>query len=685
MAHYVASPEQQKVIGEMNSFFEKARRDRQPHERTWFVNASMLRGQQRVVWNDREQKVETPSTPAHRVTITVNRILPKVRARRAKFLKNRPNWVVIPATTDQEDKMNARATGKALSYQYRKLKVEGKYRRVLRWTEIAGKGYLWYYWDETLGGRIRKQDPVTGQESIIETPNMGDICLEVGSPFEVLVADPTIDSLGDQPKIMRVTMRPLEELKARYPKFAEVLVADNSNEDTFKFERQIGALNASGTGSPAPDRKSEEHEGEMVIVKEEFCRPTAVYPKGQYRVLLGNILVKDLPELPYGFHDLNNPFPVTEFSDLEVAGQYWGTTLVEQLIGIQREYNFMRSALAEHLRMLKFPKLLVAKQHMIPKSAWTTEAGEVIEFIYAPGMPPPQPWHPPGISSDVWRVIELIKGEIEDITQIYPASEGKVGAATSGFQTNLLQEATDSVHAPDTRSHEIAFEEAGIKMRRMMKMGYPVPRLITAIGRQYEPDVLEFSSNQIDENADIIVETGSALPDLKAARMESVGMLFEKGLLGDPSDPEVRRRALTMMELGSTEEAYDFARTHEDLAKIENIEIEAGKQVAPPEFCQDHRIHYQIHCDKLSSLASRHWPPERRSALIHHTILHADYTDPQSAADLAQMYGLPVPPNAARLQQQQQQMVQGQQPPPSGQPPAPPAQAPAPQGPPLNG
>jgi hypothetical protein len=103
-----------------------------------------------------------------------------------------------------------------------------------------------------------------------------------------------------------------------------------------------------------------------------------------------------------------------------------------------------------------------------------------------------------------------------------------------------------------------------------MKQGYDLPRLMTTIGRNYEPEILEFSQDNIDEAALVIVEATSQLPDLKGAKIQAIIELFTNGMLGDPNDPDVKRRALSMLEMGELDQAYDYARHDEDLARIEN-------------------------------------------------------------------------------------------------------------------
>jgi hypothetical protein len=447
---------------------------------------------------------------------------------------------------------------------------------------------------------------------------------------------------------------------------------DSSQDDLFRYERQISTLNASGFGGQGlveiRDRgnagKMDEatNSGKnMVLVTEHFEAPTPQFPKGRYAVVVGEVLVRAQDELPYGFHDLNNPFPCVEFVDQPTPNQFWSTTLIEQMIPLQREYNLARSKLAEHIRIAIHPKIIVWKQNKMPKGAWTSEAGEIIELLAAPGIPQPIIVNPPSVAADLWQNLNLIKSEFDDISQVYPSSEGDARGAKSGFQTNLLQEATDAVHTPDLLAIHMAIEEACVKIRRVMKQGYTTPRIIQSIGKSLEPDIEEFVADQIDEFAEIKIEGSNALPDNKAVRMQMLKEMFDSGLLGNPQDPNTARKALSLMELGDSDMAIDDSKQDENQANVENNKFTNGQPVPNPEFFQNHSIHYATHTSLLKSPESFGWPQDQRLKMIQHVIGHLDHFNPSAAAEAANQYQLPVPPNAQQFMQQQQQQQALQQ------------------------
>jgi hypothetical protein len=617
---------------------DKFRRDRQAYEQAWFVNAAFESGNHYVRTNPLTGALQAVTPKNSEVpTIKINRLQAKARARRAKFRKNRPRVVIVPATLDYEDFQNARATQKVIDYLWRTLSLEKAYNIAQGWAEIASKGFWWYHWDPSAKRMVQAENPETGElETSLE--QVGDVMVEASSPFEVLVADPKIAYLGDQPEIMRVKLRRIEEMKAKYPDYAEEFSGTAKDKELFRVEQRISSL--SPTSASAGSRTDATEGNAFTLVTEYFKHPGADAPQGEYVVLVSDVLVDEGPLL-YGFEDLPNPYPATEFPDLRAAGRFWNTTVIEQMVPLQQELNFLRLQLAIHARKHTHPRTRSARQQQVPAGAFGPESGDHLEYVAIPNVEPPGTMDVPQISNDLYRAIDLVIKDFDDVPQLFAQSEGKVGTATSGFQTNLLQEATDAVHSSDIREHELAIEEAAIKLRRLVKTGYTERRIISAIGANYEPDVFEFSSDMVDEQANLIVEVGSGLPQLKAAKQESVLALFREGMLGDPADPQVRQRAVGMLELGGVESAYDIARADEREQELETKQLEKDGTMPPVRFFQNHQVHYDVLALYLKSPKGQRLTDEKKKIAIIHLLFHMRQINVDSAIKAALDEGMP--------------------------------------------
>lgn len=668
-----------RIAAEVRKHYTEWREHRKKHESRWFVNGAFYRGQQHVEYDNVNAKLVSPVTPTYRIQLDINRIRPKIRARLSKFFKSRARPTVIPASTDYTDILNARASEKNLVYQWDRLHLEERYKDARLWAAIGAKSYWWFYWDPTATARVREANEITQQteDTVVEA---GDVCVELGTPFEVLVQDPAISRIGDQPAIQRIRMMAVEDIRKRYPDLMKLPQEAGSAESDkpSTFTDRLATLKAGNAGTQQIQREAQ------ILMIEEFTAPCAKYPKGRYAVVVGDELARMEEELPYEMYDHKvNPFPVVEFCDQPTPGQFWGTTLIEQMIDLQREYNFLRELISENIRAVARPKVIVYKQHNLADGAWTNAAGEVVELTYVPGLPAPIILQAQNVAADCWNLLALINKEFDDLTQIYPAAEGKVASATSGFQTNLLQEATDSVHAPDVREDELTLQEAAWKIRRLCKLGYDVPRLISILGDNSIPEAMEFDRSQIDEFAEVRIQAGSMLPDLKAARAQTALELYEKGLFGNPQDAMVRRRVLSMLDMNGMEVIREQDRLDIDNAERENRELSEGLPVKPGAVIHDHPVHILQHQAFMKSPAFERLDDLIKQAFYAHLITHYDWVNPALAMSLRLQYSMeqlpiasPPPPPMAPAQPGQPQAV-GPQGPPSG-PQAPPSPQPAP-------
>lgn len=652
-----------KVVAKTKAAAEKWRQERGPYEMQWYLNSAMRRGEHYVEWNDKYQRLVSAPTAPTRIRITSNRTQAKLRARRSKFLRARYKPTVSPATNEYRDYLNARMTERALDYYWRSANLERGYLTALLWAEVTGKAFWWFHWDPSAKARIVKQGQ-TGME--YEEQILGNVLVEPGSPFEVLVKEPGVARLADQPEIIRMTLRDLESYRKRYPKFEDKFVPASDDIEAFRYEKQIAQLSPTGRNSILKDRSGDRPQ---VLVYEHFFAPTGDKPEGQYRLIVGDQLVKE-ESLPFGFHTMENPYPVIEFADTPSVGQFWSPALIECLGDVQKQYNLVLSKVAEHARVAAHPKLLVAKQHHLNRNAWTQDGGEVVEYTAHMNVPPPSQIAPPQVSSDLWQIINLLQNEFDTLMQIWPVSEGGAGSTNSGYQAQLLQEAANTVHGPDLRLHELALEDAFIKIRKMMAQFYQVPRLLAIVGPNYLPDAMEFSGQMVDEFADLKMEVGSGMPELKSARQEFVMKLYNSNLIGDPADPATRQRAMSLLELGSAQDAFDFAKLDENQARLENMNVVNQGQIPPAMFWENHQLHYNVHSSWLKSPESSVVNPQIREQMIRHLVTHARYVDINAALQIA------MENNLMDIAQQLQQTIQQQQMAAQQQQQGPPQQAP---------
>lgn len=629
----------------VDGYYTRWRTDRQIHELQWFLSTAMIRGAQDMKMaaqlHDNGQIEAEPRGKA-RLKVRFNRMLQKYLARQGKYLREPFDPNVLPFTNDRKSKLNAQATERALDYWAAKSAMERKYRIVLNNSQTQGKGFMWLYWDPSKITQIQTTDLFGNKVNDVAA---GDVVAEPGSSFEVLVPDPGRSTLMEQDRVMRVKVRLTSVVRQLYGQKANGISGDFTNQEIFQYQRQIAGLSSKGTmGVMTTPDDSDGRSPSYVIVKELFERPSGDFPRGRHVVVAGGKVLLNENELPYGLWDQENPYPVVEFPDLDMPGQFWPPTLVEQLIDVQKAHNLAWAKVLDHLRHAIHPKVFMPVQARMPKNAWHGGAGEVINILQFPGLKGPEVVNPPSLGADIWRIMELLDQEFDKVTSLFPASMGAAGNETSGFQVNLLQEAADAVHGSGIRLHQMAFEEFYFKVRRLMKWGYTVPRLVSITGRNYAAQVFEFGRANIDEHAQIKIYTGSALSKSPAIRNKQVQEMWGSGLLGAPNDPANQRRALRLIDSNGIgelqeEEAVDveLARRRLDLLQ-QGVPFGARGMVPFP--WEDHDIHWEVMTEVFKSPEFEDWSPQASMEAFKVLVWHARWANPAQAYTLAQELGL---------------------------------------------
>lgn len=655
------------IVDEMYEKYDSRRALRRPYEIQWYLNASALRGWPDVRWNAELNRLEAKKEPKHRQRKRINFIKSKYTARIAKFTRIPPGPTVIPATTDREDMFNAKASQKALEYVTRKADLPQKWMKAMEWVPITGKAFWALRFDPQAIG----QTLLDGQTQ----PVLGDVAVDFVSAFELLVADPGIESLGDQPELMRAKIVPLKDIEAKYPQVVGQIKAETTDQDIFFYQRQIADLGSRFQGKSSKNIADQEKEPSHVLRLELFVKPSSEYPNGRYVVAAGRKLLQDAPELPGAFNRLTeNPFPFVEFSDDASPGQFYPDSFIERLIGLQSEYNQYRSMLAEHLSLHMFPKLLVPKQANLAPDAYDSEAGEKIDYTALQGIDKPSFLQPASILGDVWATIQQVRKDMDDVSMIYPSSIGGAGGASSGFQTNLLQEAADQVHGPTIQRNAYALREAYLKIRRLMKQHYDIPRLVSIAGKNNIPEVFEFSQESIDEQADVIIEPEQMQPQMKSARLDMYRQMFAEGIFGNPQDPKVLRRFNEVLRTGFHEFEDDQQQRDAAQAQMENIAMERGQPLGKPMPWEDHLLHWEQHTDLFKSPQTQSWTQQQWAQNVWHAIVHLNYVNPGDAMMMAQEFGLNMQLMQLQMLNQPPQGQMMPQGPPQGPPPGGPPQ-----------
>lgn len=569
-------------------------------KRKWYLNLAFYVGDQWVVFDDHKGQVVRPNAPSWRVRLTVNHVLPTVRTEFAKLTAFRHQWEVIAATAEEADINVARAATKFLDSKWRELDMDDIREEVVLWALTCGTGFIKTWWDETIG----PDEPtlVEGEDDLFLP--MGDISVTTVSPFEI-IPDPMATSVRDAKWIIHA--------KAYTPQEVEDLYGKKVSPDQ---EETVLDVWKSKVSSLLGFRTGETTETETVTVREMWERPSKKHPEGRLVVATPSELLYSGPNpMPQG------ELPFVAFKHIKVPGKFWGMSGIEQMIPIQKELNKTRSQIIESKNRMAKPALLVHEASGVDSSMLTGEPGQVIPWK---GNIPPMPLKMPSLPNFVLQEPDRCLADIERISGIHEVSHGSAPPGVkSGVAIRYLQEQDDTKLGPTARGFERSFQELACLWLKLAKHYYhpQEARIVKYVGINREVQVMDFDAWEMPIEPDVIVISGSSLPESKTARQEFLKELFALGVFMDEQGKPDTQKFLRMLELGGVDEVFDDITTDLNASEIENRMMARGEMQDVHEW-DNHRVHIYNHNKYRKNSTFMEFPPETRELFGRHLKVH---------------------------------------------------------------
>jgi hypothetical protein len=573
------SEEARKLVAWVQSEWQRAKTARSQKQLQWFNNMSMFYGhhwveQTRGNFPDGfRDKLFTPRKPYYHQRKTINRIRSYVRWEMSKMLSSFPTAQAIPSSSEDEDQRAAYAAEQAWTSISEAKKLRQHMSRAMWWTIVTGNGFVKTHWDATC------LDKVSGE--------MGDIKYGHVTPFHLFVPDIREQDIEDQPFVINAYTKTVEW--AEYY-FAKELNGIRLSPSVSSANQILDEAYLNLGNSKAPD---------SVIVYETWVKPgaTKLLPNGGVIISIDDILISVYREgFPYG----HGMYPFTKFEHIPTATFYADSPIVD-LSQLQKEYNGLRSEIAEAGRRMAKPQLIAPMGSIVP-SKLTNEPGLVIQ--YKPGMAPPQPLPLSPLPQYYLDQQDRVLNDWIDISGEREVSRGDTPpGVTSGTAISYLQEASNQYLTPQFQSIEAGVEKIAVQTIELFVQYVDIPRKIRTIGADGAFDTMLLKGADIASGTDVRVEPGSSYAKSKAAQEARVMDMFAVGIIDQPA-------ALRMLEVGGVQKVMDTMNVAERKAQRENIkmkmlnpeDIEMARMQAmeeimsqvPPEMMQDPQIMDEI-------------------------------------------------------------------------------------------
>lgn len=581
------------VLNDLFADFYNRQDERRKLEKQWELDLEFLAGNQYCEISPRGEVEEEEKYYYWQNRGAFNHIAPIIDSRVAKLTKMKPIMSVKAAGAEESDVKNAKLATALVNSSYQRLSLGDVISKTTGWSESCGTGFYFIGWNPDAGKLLGEVDG----KKVFE----GDVVVESVSPFEIYPDSLCYENIESCESIIRARAMKTADVERLYG----ITVA---GEDVKVF-----GVDKAATG------KSIVHDS--VLVLEKYERPTADFPDGRLIVACEKTILY-MGELPYvNGVEGRRGFPFVKQNSIDKAGCFFGMSMVERLIPVQKAYNAVKNRKQEFLNRLTMGVVAV-EDGSVDTDELAEEGlspGKII--VYRQGANPPALMGTGTMPTDLNREEDRLLNEFILLSGVSEFSRSTdVAAGTSGVALQLLIEQEDARLNAVTENVRSAIRETAKQMIRLFKQFATSTRLLRTAGEQGKVELYYFNSSDLGSD-DVVFDTENELSYTPAQKKSAVYELIDAGLLTDDTGKLSERTKAKLLEIlgfGSIDNTLDIESLHINKADEENL---SGfkKPIGVDEY-DDHELHIAEHTRFLLSAESegvRKNPETKKNALEH--------------------------------------------------------------------
>lgn len=560
---------------EVTRDFLRRQEERRLIERGWELNMNFLCGNQYCGINSSGELFEEDKRYFWQNRRVFNHIAPTMDMRCAKLGRLRPALSVRAASDEEADRHSAALSSAILSYASDECDLDGVIADATLWSEVCGTSFYKIVWDGTAGVCLAGD----GAAQI----RSGDVRIAALSPFEIYPYSLSEEKLENQPSIIHARAMHVKDIAAAYG----VEIAGRDIEE-FSLAPYAECVHW-GDGSKV---KRIRHGYEVVI--ERYSRPDCKNPKGKLTVVAGGKLLYD-GELPYeNGREGGRSYPFVKQTSLQVAGGFFGGSVVDRLIPVQRAYNAVKNRKHEFLNRLSMGTVAVedgsvdvdelAEEGLTP--------GKVI--VYRQGGKPPESLMLGAVPDAFEKEEENLLGEFFKISGTGELSQqtDAFAGVTSATGLQLIIEQDEARLTGTYQQIKRAVREVGRHILRLYRQFATEGRLLKRGASDL--GIFYFKGGDLSSD-DVVLDADSDANMTPAQKRTVIYEIIDRGLLGDEGklSGAQKNKVLEMLGYAALADGRDLRGLHAARAGEENVAMLTG-EVQIKQY-DDHAAHIEEH------------------------------------------------------------------------------------------
>lgn len=516
-----------------------------------------------------------------------NNIAPIIETRMAKLSSVVPELGAITNSSDMKEILNAKISTAVLKATFKSMGFANKIKQALSICETVGTVFYKTVWDKLSGEVVAKKDD--------EDIRSGDVHTDVCSPYEIFPDSLYIEDISEQRSIIHAKPYHIEKIKDIWN--MDVKSYSVNMFSLTNVSNVTGGLGWTGSAETVSSDKKDNYD----IILEYYEKPTKKYKKGRFIVVAYyNKKLIYSGEMPYQ-NECHSKigYPFVKQVAINKPGCFFGMSVIERLIPIQRDYNAIQNRINEYLNRAALGIPIVEDGSVDIDNLEYYGMPPGMPLVYSRGSEPPRFMDTPPLPYSFMAKQDKLEQAFISISGISELS--KLSQAprnmTSGAALSLLAQQDETRLSITAENIRTAVLETAKQWLRLYRQFATFKRMLNLGGEDLDnAAVLWKNENLLPESLELT--TQNEIENSLATKRELIRELFSMGIFSDNKTGKLTKPAktkiLSMLKMGDWENSLELENLNSARAIRENFKMKDKKACEIKEL-DDHIIHIEEH------------------------------------------------------------------------------------------
>jgi len=611
----------QEKISYIKDEYERRRIERLYFELKWQLNMAFIEGEQyQYICNITNDLVEYPKLLKAQEREAYNHILPIWTTRQAKLARLNLTFKARPASNNTDDVNNAYVTTKVLNQWITDGKMNKHQNNANAWMESTGTAFWKTIWDFTKGRKLGMIPDGNGGAIYMHE---GDAENVVCGPFEIF---PDSSYNSDIEFCKNIIHARAVDIDYIYDNWGIDLMGEKLN----VFAQGLNVMSNLTHSLRGNDTKQKDN---VVMLYEFYEVPTKDYPNGRVMICCDKhdklLYEGELPYINGAYGKRELPFKMQR--SIVRPGYFWGKSIIDSLIPVQRRYNAIKNRITEYMKSAAIGVMIVdeATAELNNLDSEGIAPGDMIIYNKSDNTQVPTYMQHQGMPSEFFNQENTDMAnftKISGVSEISRDSSAPTGVE-SGRALTVLNEQDETRISLTAKQIQDCMLEVAKQTMYLYKQFANNERLLRIVGQGDAVKLLSWGKNTITAE-DIIIEGIARISETLTQKRNMILELTGMGMFRDDTGRIDDSKILEMLEFGDANVSMDNKRLEKVKSSEQNIKMSMG-QPQPVYFFELHAVAIDTHTEYMLSAEYEQLDGSIQMLFQQHLMEHIQYIQQQ--------------------------------------------------------